>query len=174
MKKIHKIGWTLTLLAAVGLCLPATAFAASPSQAGPKDVKLTQAGVLVGQVIDAQGQVIAGKPVVVQYKNNLVAAPTTDKNGYFALKNVQPGVYRIASMKGVSDYRVWTQETAPPKAASGALLVEGNEVIRGQMGGMALRNLLANPLVIAGIVATAVAVPVAIHNSQNNRTPTSP
>ena len=174
MKQLHKIGWALTLLAAVGLCLPATTFAASPAQAGPKDVKLTQTGVLVGQVIDAQGQAIAKKPVVVQYKNNLVAAPTTDENGYFALKGVQPGVYRIASMKGVGDYRVWTQETAPPKAASGALLVEGNEVIRGQINGMALRNLLANPLVIAGIVATAVAVPVAIHNSKSHSTPVSP
>lgn len=174
MKQVHKIGWVLTFLAAVGLCLPATALAVSQAKTGPKDVKLTQAGDLVGQVIDAQGQAIAGKPVVVQYQNKLVAAPTTDKNGYFAIKGVQPGVYRIASMKGVADYRVWTQATAPPKAAAGALLVEGKEVIRGQMGGMSLRNLLANPFVIAGIVATAVAVPVAIHNSKNNRTPVSP
>lgn len=174
MKQIHKIGWMLTLLAAVGLCLPATALATSQAKTGPKDVKLTQAGDLIGQVVDAQGQVIAGKSVVIQHKNHLVAAPTTDKNGYFAVKAVQPGVYRIASMKGVADYRVWTQETAPPKAAAGALLVEGKEIIRGQMNGMALRNLLANPFVVAGIVATAVAVPVAIHNSKSKRTPVSP
>lgn len=167
MKKIQKIGWTLTLMAAVGLCLPATTLAASQTRTGPVDVKLSQEGVLIGQVVDAQGQVVVGKPVIVQYQNHLVAAPTTDKDGYFALKGVQPGVYRITSMKGVADYRVWTEATAPPKAAAGALLVEGTEVVRGQINGMALRNLLANPLVVAGIVATAVAVPVAIHNSQS-------
>jgi hypothetical protein len=172
MKRIQKIGWVFTILAAIGLCFPVTTLAGSPSKTGPTDVKLTQKDVLVGQVLDVQGKVVAGKPVVVQYQNHLVAAPTTDKNGYFALKGVQPGVYRIASMKGVGDYRVWTEQTAPPNAASGALLVEGKEVIRGQINGMALRNVLANPIVIAGIVATAVAVPVAIHSSQD-RTPSS-
>ena len=166
MKQIHKIGWALTLLAAVGFCLPVTTLAASPMKTGPTDVKLTKTGALVGQVLDVQGKAVVGKPVAVQYQNKLVAAPTTDKNGYFALQGVRPGVYRIASMKGVADYRVWTEQTAPPKAAAGALLIEGKEVIRGQINGMALRNLLANPLVVAGIVATAVAVPVAVHNSQ--------
>lgn len=173
MKKIHQIGWALTLLAAAGLCLPVSTLAATETKTGPTDVKLTNGNILVGQVINAQGQAIAGKPVAVQYKNKLVAAPTTDKNGYFALKGVRPGVYRIASMKGVGDYRVWNEKTAPPKAASGALLVEGKEVIRGQINGMALRNVLANPFVVAGIVATAVAVPVAIHNSHGDRHPSS-
>lgn len=173
MRRIHKIGWILTILAAAGFCLPVSSIAATKTKTGPTDVKLTSANILVGQVINAQGQAIAGKPVMVQYQNKLVAAPTTDKNGYFALKGVRPGIYRIASMKGVGDYRVWSEKTAPPKSASGALLIEGKEIIRGQINGMALRNVLANPFVVAGIVATAVAVPVAIHNSHGNRHPSS-
>lgn len=46
----------------------------------------------------------------------------------------------------------------------------------GNNGGLGLQNrLLVNPLVIAGIVATAIAVPVAIRNSShNNNDPVSP
>lgn len=39
---------------------------------------------------------------------------------------------------------------------------------KAQFGG-GLRNLLANPLVIAGVVATAIAIPVALHNARLNR-----
>lgn len=50
---------------------------------------------------------------------------------------------------------------ADPKTSDGPF-------VSTQMQGMALRNLLANPFIVAGIVATAVAIPVAIHNSRSS------
>ena len=46
----------------------------------------------------------------------------------------------------------------------------------GNQNNLGLRQFLANPLVIAGVVATAIAVPVALANSgsSNNNTPVSP
>ena len=46
----------------------------------------------------------------------------------------------------------------------------------GNQNNLGLRRLLANPIVIAGVVATAIAVPVALtnSNSSNNNTPVSP
>lgn len=175
MKQIQAIGWALILLAAVGLCFPVTTLASTQIKQGTKDVKLSKEGVLVGQVIDAQGKVVTGKPVAVHYQNSLVASLTTDKNGYFALRGVRPGVYQIASVKGVCYYRVWAEGTAPPKAAAGALLVEGNKVIRGQTNcpPVPVRCFTVNPYVV-GLVATAIAVPVAIHNSNGHKTPVSP
>lgn len=175
MKQIQAVGWALIILAAVGLCFPVITLASTQIKSGTKDVKLSKEGVLVGQVIDAQGKGVAGKPVAVHYQNSLVALPTTDKNGYFALKGVRPGVYQIASMKGISYYRVWAEGTAPPKVAAGALLVESDKVIRGQTNypPVPVRYFTVNPYVV-GLVATAIAVPVAIHNSNGHKAPVSP
>lgn len=68
-------------------------------------------------------------------------------------------------------FRLWAANTAPAAARDSALLVVGDEQVLGQ-GGM--KYWLANPWVVAGIVAVAVAVPVAIHNRNQDRAPSSP
>ena len=88
----------------------------------------------------------------------------------FAFKGLQQGVYQVVAAKGHQAYRVWPEKIAPPSAQPGALIVAGNGTVRGQLGMRGFRNLLANPWVVAAIVATAIAVPVAIHN----RTPSTP
>ncbi len=67
----------------------------------------------------------------------------------------------MSAGQGVGIYRLWAPETAPPAAGKSALIVSDATAVRGQA--TRLGQFLANPLVIAGIVATAVAVPVAVH-----------
>jgi hypothetical protein len=164
--------WSLAFIAALGICFPTTVFATAPTQSGVIDVALMDGDVLVGQLVNVQGSALASAPVTLQYQNKVVATPKTDKNGYFALKNVKPGVYKIGTKKGQMVYRLWSPNTAPPTAQKGALVVDGDQVARAQHV-KKLTTMLANPWVVTAIVATAVAVPVAIHNSKDS-TPVSP
>ena len=52
--------------------------------------------------------------------------------------------------------------TAPPAAQSAALLVSGSDVVRGQNGGLVYW--LTNPWVLAGLIAAAIAIPIALNN----------
>ena len=73
---------------------------------------------------------------------------------------------RWRSGEGHGIYRFWSPGTAPPAAQKGAIVYTQN----GNGGGGGLKMFLSNPIVIAGIVATAIAVPVALNNSH----PSSP
>lgn len=152
--------------AMIGLLIPGPAWA-SESRSSPRvvDVALQSGGVLLGQVVDPQGAAIGDVVVSLRDKDQELATAKTRPDGYFAFKGLRGGVYQLVAAKGQGVYRVWSPGTAPPAAQQGALLVSGDPVLRGQMG--AFKTFLINPLVIAGVVATAVAVPVAIHNSQH-------
>lgn len=137
------------------------------------DVALLDGGVLVGQVVDPHGIAAAGAPVALRYQNRDVAVAQTEAKGYFAVKGLRAGVYQVASGQGHGIYRLWAPGTAPPTAHRGILIVRGDQLARGQFGGGGMKALFANPWIVAGVVATAVAVPVAIHNAQDS-SPSSP
>jgi hypothetical protein len=169
MRRARILTTVLVTLATLGLCLPPTAFAGeTPPKAVAVDVALMDGGVLVGQVVDSQGSGIENAPVLLRHEGKSLATPRTGSQGYFALKDLRPGVYQLASAKSEGAYRLWAPGTAPPTAQKGALLVANDGVARGQLGQGGLKVLLANPWVAAAIVATAVAVPVAIHNSNRH------
>jgi hypothetical protein len=161
----------------MGICVPQVAFAAEPAPA-ILDVALADGGVLHGQVINAQGAGAAGMPVYIRTQDRDVAAATTAADGGFAVQGLKGGVYQVSTLQGHGIYRLWSPGTAPPVAQNGAILytqssaVDSNVVHYTQNGdGGGLKMLLTNPIVIAGIVATAVAVPVALN--QWHHTPVS-
>lgn len=174
MKSIPTLCWSVAVLATVGMCFPSAAFSSTLPTPNPKvaDVALTEGGTLVGQVVTADGLPVRDMPVLLQDQRASTVELKTNKDGYFAAKNVSPGVYRLAAADEQGVYRLWAPKTAPPTAQKGALLVAGDEVARGQHGN-ALRNMLANPWIVGGIVAAAIAIPVAVHNS-GKHSPTSP
>lgn len=174
MKTFHSLCWSMAALATVALCCPSVALASTLPTPQPKvvDVALTDGGALVGQVVTVSGAPLSDAPVLLQNHGLSTLELKTNKNGYFAAKNVSPGVYRLAAADEQGTYRLWAPRTAPPTARKGALLVAGDEVARGQYGNP-LRNMLANPWIVGGIVAAAVAIPVAIHNSDKD-SPASP
>jgi hypothetical protein len=173
MKTRRIVNGVMVSLAAIGFLLPQPLVAASPAPASPvADVALRDGGVLIGQVVDAQGAALGSVPVSLRYQDRELAAAKTSKEGYFAFKDLRGGVYQLTAAQGQGVYRVWSAGTAPPAAQEGALVVSGDKVVRGQEGG-GFRSFITNPLVIAAVVATAIAVPVAIHNS-HHKTPTSP
>lgn len=155
-------------LAALGVLIPSPLLAGSPTRTPViLDVALRDGGVLVGQVVNEQGAAEVGVPVSIRSQDRELAIARTGKEGYFAFKGLRGGVYQLVADRGHGVYRVWSPGTAPPAAQEGALLVNSDQVVRGQAAGPGFRTFITNPLVIAGIVAAAVAIPVAIHNSHH-------
>ncbi len=197
MKAKRVVKGVLVSLAVVGFCLPQTALAAGASVGRAPivvDVALTDGGVLYGQVVDPQGSALVKVPVLLRDRDRELARAVTDKNGYFAVRGLRGGVYQLATVGGQGMFRLWKPGSAPPASEQGALLIVQGDTVRGQCEscgeptcgagcdscggargepacGSRLAVWLANPWVVAGIVATAVAVPVAIHNSGRPASP---
>ncbi|MGD9128252.1 MAG: carboxypeptidase-like regulatory domain-containing protein [Planctomycetia bacterium] len=136
------------------------------------DIGLHPGSTLVGQVINEQGIPQAKQSVSLIQKKKVLVTGVTDKNGYFSFTKVPAGTYNVVSPKAQGLCRVWAPKTAPPIAQPGILLVDGKGAVRAQEGPIAYW--LGKPWVIAGLVAAAVAIPVAIHNHQNDKSPVSP
>ena len=166
----HGIVW----LAVWGLCLPpivVTAAAPDDLAPGTKDVALEQGGMLVGQVVDSEGSGVANSPVTLQFDNQPIATSMTDGNGVFAFQQVRGGVHQVAAREMRGTYRLWEPGTAPPSAQPSARLITGTAPLRGTWA--RTRMFLSNPWVIGALVATAIAVPVAISLS-DDKSPGSP
>jgi len=165
MKNGRLVRGMVISLGVLGMCLPEMAFAVPPPLApAVVDIAMADGGVLHGQLIDLQGGSAVGLPVSVKAQNKDIVRTTTVKDGRFTVQGLRGGVYQVAAGKGQGVYRLWTAKAAPPSAQKNAIVFT-----QGFLGG-GPKMLLANPIVVAGVVATAIAVPVAIVNSK----PSSP
>lgn len=145
------------------------------------DVALQPGGRLQGQVLDQQGTVQPHARVTIGQQGEAVAVTQTNDQGHFAVHGLPAGVYQVHTEMGVGVYRLWAPQTAPPAAQDSILLVHSNNVVRGVVGGgpgpvapayppaeptgggwMSGLGFLANPWVLAAIVAAAIAIPLAV------------
>ena len=175
----------LAWLAAAGLCFPVQAFAAGndarpADQAAAQtwrviDVELRSGGVLVGHVRDAAAEPFADADVSILSGGNAVAATRTDENGLFAVSGLRGGVHQVHADNAAQVCRLWAPGTAPPQSPSAVQIVTGDDVVRAQWGPPPGNHFLkkakvwaTNPFVIGGIVAAAIAIPVALHNADDD------
>jgi hypothetical protein len=174
MKRKH-FHTALAAFACLGMVLPPGACATQPTS-GARDVALRPGGLLVGQVVDAQGVAQAATAVSVQQGTQEVVRTTTDQDGIFAAQGLRGGQYQIVTTSGQSFCRLWAPNTAPPSAQDAVVVVTGQDVVRGQWGGgyvagyggAWLEWIKAHPYITAGVVAAAVAVPVAVVADDDN------
>ncbi len=162
MKTKKIICLSMAWLAAFGMRLPQVALAVEPTPP-VEDIALAEGGVLHGKVVDLQGSGVGGVPLSVKSQNREVVRTTTNTDGSFTVNGLNDGVYQLAASDGQGVYRLWSAKKAPPVARNGAIVYTQG----GCGGGGGLKMLLANPIVIAGLVATAIAVPVALANSHH-------
>jgi hypothetical protein len=150
------------------MALPPATFAASPI-APANDVALRSGGLLVGQVVDPQGAAKAGALVSIRQGEHEVVRTTTDTNGVFAAQGLRGGEYQLVTEEGSCECRFWAADTAPPNARPAALVVAGNDVVRGQYGaGGMIGWMKAHPYITAGTVAAAIAIPLAFIDDDDN------
>lgn len=178
MKGLRVVKAPVLLAVCLGLVMPVSALQGdevrersgrSPIEIA--DVVLDAQGGLHGVVVDVHGAPHpAAKVVLVQQKRE-VARVQADRFGRFRLSGLRGGVYMLQSGGQARFVRAWTGKKAPPKAKSAALIVTGDGVVRGQMP---LEQFFASDgVVIAGLVAAMIAIPIAINN-QGDSSPASP
>jgi hypothetical protein len=167
MKKTKFTHSLAAAIACLGIVLPQAAFAAPPVTGGIADVSLHDGGTMVGVVYSAEGLPQGGALVSIQANGSEVVRATTDEHGRFAAQGLRGGVYQIVTVDGISTYRAWSEGTAPPSAEQAALVVTG-DVSRGNHRYGGLMAWLSNPWVLAAIVATAIAVPIAINDDDSS------
>ena len=175
MKDINVVRSVLVSLAVLGFCLPQPVLAAGVTAEQEQiatDVELSNDGVLLGQVVDLQGVAVVNVPVSIGRQSREIATTMTDNQGYFAIGGLGGGVYQIVAAGSHRAYRLWSPGTAPPLSEQGVLVVAESETVRGQLGGSALGFWFSNPMVIAGVAATAAASTAIV--SVANDTPSSP
>lgn len=170
---LHRIAVTLSVM---GMFVGQLARAAGPVDTnvgrGIIDISLQQGDLLHGQLLDAQGIPEANSPVVLTQEGRPIADARTDADGTFRVAGVRAGVYELATVHGRGVYRLWAPDTAPPSAQQGVLMYSG-EVVRGKGGSghgpwmHGLGSTLANPWVLALIVAAAIAIPLALDDDDD-------
>lgn len=126
------------------------------------DVELAADHSLSGQLFGSEGQPKAGAVVRIVAEGGSEA--TTDSQGRFRLKNVQAGVLHLSADNVDQAVRCWAPGTAPPRAAQRILLSSNQQIQRGQRP---IADLLSGPVLIGLIIAAAIAIPIAIHNSKD-------
>lgn len=163
--KLFKLGQCAAAVAALGMVLPPSLFAATPAAtAAVTDIALRPGGVLLGQVVDPQGTAKAGSPVAIEMAGKEVVCTTTDENGVFAAQGLRGGVYQIKTTDGAGTCRLWAADTAPPSAQPAALVVSGQDLVRAQFGPMHAWKewVKSHPYITAGVVVAAIATPLAL------------
>ena len=196
--KVQRIQSMAAAAACWGM-LAAQCVTAAPQGSQPfaGDVALGDGGVLMGQVVDGQGAVLKNAPVVIQASGQDVARTSTNDQGVFLAQGLTGGVYEVSAAEHRGVYRLWASKTAPPTASRGIVAISQTQVAPAQYGepmgtpligpppapggpmatqpvgplGKTMRWVGDHPLLSAGIVATAIAVPIAV--SQNDNDPAS-
>lgn len=181
----------ITVLAVVGCCTGSmrmdVASAAEPLIRS-MDVALGRGGVLVGQVVNTEGQPLGGAEVVLKANGQEMARGLTDEGGHFQVAGLKGGPVEVSAVGVVGNCRIWAPGTAPPAAQQGLLVVSPDDVVRGQHmngrgrrvncgqgvqghGGGLLGLMIDHPVVTAGAIGAAIAIPIAV---ANNGDPSSP
>ena len=141
----------------------------------PSDIVLQDKGVVVGRIVDAKGLPVANSPVSFQASGKEVVRAVSDNNGRFEAKGLKGGVYHVASTGHNGVYRLWAPRTAPPAAAKGlSITSQPVDVVRGQYGGgptnpfsAAGQWIAEHPIITAGAVAAAIAIPIALDDDDD-------
>ncbi len=174
--------WKMVLVlgASLGMLLPAPCLAApqvptkgsTPVQQRADDVRLDSAGVLHGVVVNPQAAPVEGVIVALRAAGQKPVLARTDSHGRFAIAGLRGGVYQLATSRTQKLLRVWPPHAAPPGATPQTTLVWEGEVVRGQLP---LESFFASDaFIVAGMVAAMIAIPIAVHNSNDSETPASP
>lgn len=177
MKTFQMIQRAAVTVAAMGLLFPQVQLVAAQQQkvtavktvaAAVADVALTPQGALVGRVVDHAGVPQANREVLVRQGQAVVARTATDKSGTFTVSNLKGGAYQVASGATTGNYRLWTEQAAPPKAGEQALLVLGENGARGQFGMIGDGTIVIFTVAIAALVLSIIALDEANENDNSN------
>ena len=127
------------------------------------DLELAEGGVLRGEVWGSQGHAQIATDVVLWRDDEMIARDRTDTDGKFRFRGLRGGRYRITAADSVLPCRAWRQGAAPPGARESILLVANMYSARGQQP---INEVFCfNPFLMGTVIAAAIAIPIAVHDS---------
>lgn len=136
-----------------------------------RNVELTAAHSLQGQLVDGAGQVVANAKVRVRSQDNIQQVSqqiVTDEDGRFEVAGLKSGTCVVEAADQVYAVRVWKKGTAPPKSLQNVSLVtEQGPAVRGQLTNNRfvnfIRGMTPKQKVCLGVlVAAAIVLPIAL------------
>lgn len=126
---------------------------------------------LSGTVLDETGQPRSGADITVSRAQRVVVRGRTDTKGRFRITGLSGGMYHLTVGEQVVAVRAWTDGAAPP-IAQDELNVTPNVdplVVRGQRPFCELFG--PEPLLLGVLIAAAIAIPIAVHDSGSDDVP---
>jgi hypothetical protein len=152
------------------------------------DIALGKGGILAGQVVNTEGHPLIGETVVLKSNGKEIARSQSGKDGSFQVRSLKGGTVEVDAVGVAGNCRLWAPGTAPPAAQKGLLVVAEGDVIRGQHmgrnvpgrshrggvrghGGGLLGVMIDHPLVTAGAIGAAIAIPLAVSNDESPSSP---
>ena len=146
--------------------IPPTAVAKTASATTGFDVELSSTGRFHSQVVDTSGQPKVNETIRLLHRGEVVGAVRTNASGEASFDGVRGGVHQISVGESIAVVRCWRAETAPPIAQKSLLLVSDGKTIRGQHH---ISHMVTNPIFLGAALIAALAIPIAINNSDNAR-----
>lgn len=178
-----RLFWTRLLpFAVIGVFAPGMTHAVEPLAAPPAqrsadkvlDVRLDGWNRLCGALFTETGHPLIGVPAVLHGVRQGAVGTLTGQGGEFHFDGVLPGAYRLrVGGEQMFIVRVWEPKAAPPNAPERLLVIADTTVTRGQRRVSEILT-LDDKLVVGGMVAAAIAIPIAIANSDKDVVPISP
>lgn len=147
------------------------------------DVALQPGGVLQGRIVESQGKPLAATQVSV------ISGPQqwtvrTDAQGQFAIGGLLGSTYQIQVANHSQIVRAWAPGTAPPLAVSEVMVVPDTSTVLCQDCGAPVcgspvcgsgvcrgKKSCLRPLILGGIIAAAIAIPIAVDGDDDPASP---
>jgi hypothetical protein len=164
------VGLALIHVILPGNVLRAAEGPTSPEDSTPptvvtRDIDLGRSQQLRGQLVNRDGKPLANQRVVAIQGDRTPMQTMTDRSGRFVFVGLKAGLYQVQAEHGLAMCRCWSDSTAPPAAVNELLLVSDAQAVRGQRP---FAEILSGPILIGLIIAAAIAIPIAIHESQDS------
>ena len=163
----------LTMMASPAISLGAeTAATKTEAEYELRNVELTPAGSLEGQVLAADGSAIKGAKVIVRSQANpqkVGQQLATDDKGRFLATGLKSGACVLEADGQTFAVRVWKKGTAPPKSLQNIAMVQpADETVRGQSLTdnrivNRIRSMTRGQKIACGVLlAAAIVIPIAL------------
>ena len=130
-KSIHS---GVSVLLSMALLVGSPLLASETVAIRSSDYLLGQESILAGSVVNQSGLPVAGLPVQVLHKGQVIATALSDDKGEFAVQGLRNGQHTVKVGASQQSVRFWMSKAAPPTAVSRLAIVVDEEVVRGQCG----------------------------------------
>lgn len=173
-----RITWVLALTLVAAPSLTFANANTSSDKLELRNVELTPAGSLEGQLLDSAGSPLANAEVTIRSQadvNKVAQRLVTNEKGQFLATGLSNGMCVVEADEATYAVRVWEKGSAPPRSLTTVAFVAEDETVRGQSRFTSnrftnwVRSLTPTQKVACGVlIAAAIAIPIALDDDDGS------